>query len=411
MTQININGHTREVDADPATPLLYVLRNDLELNGAKFGCGLGQCGACTVLVDGEAGVLLPAAGGGAGRPRRHHGGRPRHAGRTGTAAARVHRGAGGAVRLLHCRHDHARAGAARPHTPVPERAEIRAHMQPNLCRCGTHMRILRAVRRAARHACAPLKRAAAQGGRAMNGARRLRAASVLAGGGALIVSCRSVQRERCAQAAQARRQPSRCPGSLEGHADARFLDPHRRRRHVTVFTGKAELGQGIKTALMQIAAEELDVAIAAHQARHRRHRAHARRGLHRRQPLDAGQRHRDPQRRRAGARDPARRARPTRLGVPRRAAARSSDGAVIADDGSSVGYGELVGAESLHVAAQPTSQLQGAGDAIRSIGKPVAARRHPGQGHRRRRLCAGPAAAGHGACARRAAAELWGAPR
>ena len=54
MRQININGRTREVDADPATPLLYVLRNDLELNGAKFGCGLGQCGACTVLVDGEA---------------------------------------------------------------------------------------------------------------------------------------------------------------------------------------------------------------------------------------------------------------------------------------------------------------------------------------------------------------------
>ena len=63
MTQININGHTREVDADPATPLLYVLRNDLELNGAKFGCGLGQCGACTVMVDGEAvfSCLLPLA--------------------------------------------------------------------------------------------------------------------------------------------------------------------------------------------------------------------------------------------------------------------------------------------------------------------------------------------------------------
>ena len=63
MTQITINGRTREVDADPATPLLYVLRNDLELNGAKFGCGLGQCGACTVLVDGEAvfSCLLPLA--------------------------------------------------------------------------------------------------------------------------------------------------------------------------------------------------------------------------------------------------------------------------------------------------------------------------------------------------------------
>src|SRR5258708_6155477 len=63
MRQININGRTREVDADPATPLLYVLRNDLELNGAKFGWGLGQCGACTVLAGGEAvcSCLLPLA--------------------------------------------------------------------------------------------------------------------------------------------------------------------------------------------------------------------------------------------------------------------------------------------------------------------------------------------------------------
>jgi aerobic-type carbon monoxide dehydrogenase small subunit (CoxS/CutS family) len=51
MLTLNVNGQKRDVDADPATPLLYVLRNDLGLNGAKFGCGLGQCGACTVLVD------------------------------------------------------------------------------------------------------------------------------------------------------------------------------------------------------------------------------------------------------------------------------------------------------------------------------------------------------------------------
>ena len=52
--KIKVNGREHEVDSDPDTPLLYVLRNDLALNGAKFGCGLGQCGACTVMVDNEA---------------------------------------------------------------------------------------------------------------------------------------------------------------------------------------------------------------------------------------------------------------------------------------------------------------------------------------------------------------------
>ena len=54
MISLDVNGKTQELDADPATPLLYVLRDYLQLNGAKFGCGLGQCGACTVLVDGRA---------------------------------------------------------------------------------------------------------------------------------------------------------------------------------------------------------------------------------------------------------------------------------------------------------------------------------------------------------------------
>ena len=64
MIELTVNGKVQKVDADPATPLLYVLRNDLQMNGAKFGCGLGQCGACTVMVDGEAhfSCQLPISG-------------------------------------------------------------------------------------------------------------------------------------------------------------------------------------------------------------------------------------------------------------------------------------------------------------------------------------------------------------
>src|SRR2546423_14649271 len=64
MTKLDVNGRVHEVDADPATPLLYVLRENLGLNAAKFGCGLGQCGACVVMADGEAGdsCLTPNSG-------------------------------------------------------------------------------------------------------------------------------------------------------------------------------------------------------------------------------------------------------------------------------------------------------------------------------------------------------------
>ena len=60
MTKLRVNGTTHDIDADPATPLLYVLRDDLGLNAAKYGCGLGQCGSCTVMIDGEAAFSLGA---------------------------------------------------------------------------------------------------------------------------------------------------------------------------------------------------------------------------------------------------------------------------------------------------------------------------------------------------------------
>jgi nicotinate dehydrogenase subunit A len=148
MSTININGQPHEIAADPETPLLYVLRDELALNGAKFGCGLGQCGACTVLVDGEAvySCLLPIAAlgdravttiEGLGTPDEP--GPLQHAFMEEQAAQCGYCIAGMIMR----------AQALLQKTRSFTDDELRAHMQPNLCRCGTHMRILRAVRRAA----------------------------------------------------------------------------------------------------------------------------------------------------------------------------------------------------------------------------------------------------------------------
>jgi aerobic-type carbon monoxide dehydrogenase small subunit (CoxS/CutS family) len=145
---LNVNGADHQVEAAPETPLLYVLRDDLQLNGAKFGCGLGQCGACTVQVDGQAAYscLLPIAAAAGRRIRTVEGlGSPDAPGPLQRAfieeqAAQCGYCIAGMIM---------RAQVLLDAKPKPTEAEIRAHMQPNLCRCGTHMRILRAIRRAA----------------------------------------------------------------------------------------------------------------------------------------------------------------------------------------------------------------------------------------------------------------------
>ena len=112
MMTLKVNGREHQVDADPDTPLLYVLREDIKLNAAKFGCGLGQCGACTVIVDGKAVlscvtpmILLERQAGDDARGSRHGVG-------TGADPARLHGRAGSAMRLLHRRHDDAGASSA-----------------------------------------------------------------------------------------------------------------------------------------------------------------------------------------------------------------------------------------------------------------------------------------------------------
>ena len=152
---ITVNGADHRIDADPDTPLLYVLRNDLRLNGAKYGCGLGQCGACTVQLDGKAifSCVTPVAAVAGRKVRTVEGlGSPEHMSALQRAFAEEQ-----AAQCGYCIAGMImRAQALLDATPRPDEPQIRRHMQPNLCRCGTHMRILRSVRRAAGLAVANL---------------------------------------------------------------------------------------------------------------------------------------------------------------------------------------------------------------------------------------------------------------
>jgi nicotinate dehydrogenase subunit A len=148
MITLTVNNVRHDIDVDPSTPLLYVLRNQLQLNGAKYGCGLGQCGACTVIVGDEPvfSCLLPVAACGGRTVRTIEGlGTIEHPGPLQRAfidqqAAQCGYCIAGMVM---------RAQALLERTNAPTDEQIRAHMQPNLCRCGTHMRIVAAIRQAA----------------------------------------------------------------------------------------------------------------------------------------------------------------------------------------------------------------------------------------------------------------------
>ena len=146
--ELNVNGQRHAVSAAEETPLLYVLRNDLKLKGARFGCGLGQCGSCTVLVDGKpvqsCDFPLSAAAGkkvttieGLVRDGQPH---PLQQAFVTEQAAQCGYCVTGIIMS---------AKALLDANPRPSDAEIRAALKGNLCRCGTHQRILRAVRRAA----------------------------------------------------------------------------------------------------------------------------------------------------------------------------------------------------------------------------------------------------------------------
>jgi nicotinate dehydrogenase subunit A len=149
ITQLNVNGMTVSLTVDdPDTPLLYVLRNKLGLRGPRFGCGLGQCGACTVHIDGDAvrSCITPLSSlsdgkivtlEGLGKNERPH---P-------VQQAFIEEQA---VQCGYCINGMIMQSAALlTRNPKPTEQQIKTELANNLCRCGTHLRIVRAVKRAA----------------------------------------------------------------------------------------------------------------------------------------------------------------------------------------------------------------------------------------------------------------------
>jgi aerobic-type carbon monoxide dehydrogenase small subunit (CoxS/CutS family) len=145
---LKVNGGTHTVDIDPSTPLLYILRNDLNLHGPRFGCGLGQCGACTVIINGQAirSCITPTSSvkseittlEGLGQPGKLH---PVQQAWIDEQVPQCGYCQNGQIMT---------AKALLDKTPNPTDAEIRDGMSRTLCRCMTYYRINSAIKRAAK---------------------------------------------------------------------------------------------------------------------------------------------------------------------------------------------------------------------------------------------------------------------
>lgn len=149
MINLDVNGRLVEVDGSPETPLLWALRDELNLTGTRYGCGAGMCGACTVHIDGEAAYSCQVRLGDI---------------EEGSAITTIEglspdgdhpvQRAWIAEQVPQCGYCQSgqimRAAALLAHRPQPSRQEIVDEMQANLCRCGTYPRIIRAIERAAR---------------------------------------------------------------------------------------------------------------------------------------------------------------------------------------------------------------------------------------------------------------------
>ena len=148
MTSLNINGKIHQVDADPSTPILWALRDDIGMTGTKFGCGIAACGACTVHIDGQPtrSCITPISSASGKKIT--------------TIEAMQNDRVGKAVQAAWIKHDVAQCGycqsgqimsaaALLSTTPAPTDAQIDTAMQGNVCRCGTYQRIRAAIHQAA----------------------------------------------------------------------------------------------------------------------------------------------------------------------------------------------------------------------------------------------------------------------
>jgi nicotinate dehydrogenase subunit B len=256
--RLTVNGAERSVTCEPDAPLLDVLRHDLGLTGPKFGCGMGLCGACMVLVEGRARTSCDLPVSAVGAPVTTVEGLP--------ADGRLHPVQQAfideqAAQCGYCTSGMviAAAGLLRDR-PAPTEQEAREAMDGNLCRCGAHDRIIRAVQKAA---------AQTSGGSAVvprPPAGQVLASQVPAGGTPTAEGPRLAPSSGPSSPLEAESGvpsgASPLPADLAANPVlARWLD-FSRDEEVTVRTGKVEYGQGIWTALAQIAAEELQVALA-----------------------------------------------------------------------------------------------------------------------------------------------------
>lgn len=228
---LTVNGRSHRVSVEPDTPLLYILRNDLGLKGARFACGLEQCGACKIIIDGQAvpscRISVRSVQGcdittleGLGTADNLH---PLQKAFIEEQAVQCGFCTSGMI---------ISAKALLDRNPCPTDAEIKAEMADNLCRCGVYDRILRAIKRAA---------------------------------GLSVKSPSSTDRSGREQEFQPESQSSAStdalPGSLMWTPDLDSWVRINGDGTITIFTGKVELGQDLRTSVAMIGAEELDVSL------------------------------------------------------------------------------------------------------------------------------------------------------